>query len=76
MNDLKRYSEKRVTPTYEAVPTATIAAKRRPDEEEADEVIVEERITDRYGNVSVKKYLRGRFLGKVSESAFLLSHHP
>eukprot|EP01113_Clastostelium_recurvatum_P039413 TRINITY_DN6009_c0_g3_i1.p1 TRINITY_DN6009_c0_g3~~TRINITY_DN6009_c0_g3_i1.p1 ORF type:complete len:762 (+),score=178.64 TRINITY_DN6009_c0_g3_i1:275-2560(+) len=51
-------------PTEYCAP-AVLSRRQEPVPVEEDaEVVVEEKIIDRYGNVSFRRYLRGKFLGK------------
>lgn len=68
MNDLKRYVEHKRMPTvYESAASTVVPKKRSEEGEDEREVIIEEKIIDKYGNQTIRKYLRGKFLGKVGK---------
>lgn len=69
MTDVRRTVDPRRLESTPAGQENIVAAKKpmRPMEEEPEpQIIIEERIKDKEGNEYVKKYLRGKFLGKVS----------
>jgi hypothetical protein len=72
--DLRRMMEtKRVAPVSETKENPVVAKKAMEDEPEA-QIIVEERIVNSEGE-HVKKYLRGKFLGKVCYCYYLFINY-
>jgi hypothetical protein len=73
MADVRRMDLKRSNlPSQEnpPVPVVPVPKTKLIDEEAAEPIMVEEKIVDKNGE-RVKKYMRGKFLGKVSAQQYV-----